>query len=186
MLPATAEAAASFVAEAHAAPDDLTVIANIMPAPPMPFVPAEHHGRLVILALVCYAGPIEAGERVLAPFRRLGTPIADMVRPVPYPEIYLPEEEGYHPTAVGRTMFINSLDLPMAEAIVDTSAHPTPRCGSHSFGCSAERWPACPPRRSRGPTSRRSGPPRVSRGAGRAAGGGGQPGHRPLIEPRRR
>src|SRR6266542_6516009 len=47
LLPATPDVIHSFIAEAEAAPDELSTIANIMPAPPMPFVPAEQHGRLV-------------------------------------------------------------------------------------------------------------------------------------------
>ena len=44
--------------------------------------------------------PVEAGQRAIAPFRALATPLADMVRPMRYPEIYPPEEAGYHPVAV--------------------------------------------------------------------------------------
>jgi FAD/FMN-containing dehydrogenase len=119
-LPATPDVIHSFVAEAEAAPEELSTIANVMPAPPMPLVPAEHHGQLVIMALMCYAGPIEAGERAVAPFRGLATPIADMVRPMPYPESYLPEEDDYHPTAVGRTMFVDTIDRDVAETIVES------------------------------------------------------------------
>src|SRR5919108_93855 len=54
ILPATPDVIASFVAEADAAPDELSAIANIMVAPPMPFLPAEAHGKLVVLALMCY------------------------------------------------------------------------------------------------------------------------------------
>jgi FAD/FMN-containing dehydrogenase len=119
ILPATAEVVSSFVAEAAAAPDELSTIANVMPAPPMPFVPAEHHGRLVVMALICWAGPADAGERALAPFRALATPIADMVRPIPYPEIYPPEPEDFHPTAVGRNMFVDTVDGDAAETILE-------------------------------------------------------------------
>ena len=119
MLPATPEVLRSFVAEAEAAPDELSTIANVMPAPPMPFVPAELHGQLVVLGLFCYAGPPEDGERALAPFRSLATPIADMVRPMPYPEIYEPDPEDYHPTAVARTMFVDTVDDDVAETIVE-------------------------------------------------------------------
>jgi berberine-like enzyme len=85
----------------------------------MPFVPAEHHGRLVVMALMCYAGDVDAGERSLAPFRALATPIADMVRPMPYPEIYPPEDDSYHPTAVARTMFVDAIDRGVAETIME-------------------------------------------------------------------
>jgi hypothetical protein len=63
MLPATLDTIASFVAAAEAAPEELSTIANIMTAPPMPFLPAEMHGQLVIMALMAYAGEVEAGEQ---------------------------------------------------------------------------------------------------------------------------
>jgi FAD/FMN-containing dehydrogenase len=119
VLPATPAAIAAFVAEAQAAPEELSTIANILPAPPLPFLPAEHHGRLVIMATLAYAGDPEAGQRALAPFRALATPIADLVRPMPYPEIYPPEEEGYHPTAVGHNMLSDTLDEQVAGTILD-------------------------------------------------------------------
>ena len=120
ILPATPEVIASFVAEAEAAPEELSAIANVMPAPPMPFVPPEAHGQLIIMAMLVYAGEeVDEGERAIAPFRALAAPIADMVKPMRYPEIYPPEEEDYHPTAVARTMFLDAIDLPVAETIVE-------------------------------------------------------------------
>lgn len=85
----------------------------------MPMVPEKHHGKLIIFALLLYAGAAQAGEQAVAPFRKLATPLADMLRPMSYPEIFMPEEEGYHPLAVGRTLFINSVDLGVAEEIMD-------------------------------------------------------------------
>jgi FAD/FMN-containing dehydrogenase len=118
ILPATPDVIASFIAEAGAAPEELSTIANVMPAPPMPFVPEEHHGRLVVFAMLVYAGAVDAGERAVAPFRGLATPIADLVKPMTYPEVYPPEDEDYHPTAVGRTMFVDAIGLDVAETIV--------------------------------------------------------------------
>jgi len=119
ILPATPEVVAGFVAEAAAAPEELSAIANVMVAPPLPFLPAEAHGRLVVLALIVHAGAVEDGERALAPFRRLATPIADLLRPMPYPEIYPPEDPDYHPTAVGRTMFLDTVDHDVAATIIE-------------------------------------------------------------------
>ncbi len=48
ILPATPDVVAGFIAASEAAPDELTTIANVMPCPPMPFVPEEHHGELVV------------------------------------------------------------------------------------------------------------------------------------------
>jgi hypothetical protein len=119
ILPASPEVIASFVAEAEAAPEELSTIANVMTAPPLPFLPPEAHGQLVVMGLLAYAGPVEDGERALAPFRALATPIADMIRPIPYPEIYPPDDEDYRPVAAARTMFLDGVDLPTAETIFE-------------------------------------------------------------------
>ena len=118
-LPATPDTIAAFIAAAEAAPDELSTIANVMTAPPMPFVPAEYHGQLIIMAILAYAGEVEAGQRAIAPFRALATPIADMVKPMRYPEIYPPDDENYHPIAASRTMFIDHIDRAVAETILD-------------------------------------------------------------------
>ena len=120
ILPATAETIAGFVAAADAAPDELSTIANVMPCPPMPFVPEEHHGRLVIFALMTYAGEPAAGESAVGPFRALATPLADLLKEQSYAEMYPPEPEddSYHPTAVARTMMVDRIDLDVAETIM--------------------------------------------------------------------
>lgn len=145
ILPATPDVIASFIAEAEAAPEELSIIANIMPAPPMPFVPAEQHGRLIIMALICYAGAADAGQRVIAPFRALATPIADMVRPMHYPEIFPPEEANYHPVAVFRTMFVDAVNRQTAETIIDhlqTSTAPMRVVQLRVLGGAVARMPA--------------------------------------------
>jgi FAD/FMN-containing dehydrogenase len=120
ILPATADTIAGFVAAADAAPDELSTIANVMPCPPMPFVPEEQHGQLVIFALMAHAGETAAGERAVAPFRALATPLADLLQEQPYPAMYPPEPEGeYHPTAVSRTMMVDRIDHAVAETIME-------------------------------------------------------------------
>jgi FAD/FMN-containing dehydrogenase len=120
VLPASADTVAGFIAAAEAAPEELSTIANIMPAPPMPFLPEEVHGQLVILGMMAWSGDAEAGGAAIAPFRGLATPLADMVRPMAYPEMYPPEDPDYHPTAVARTMFLDRVDRDVAATIVDT------------------------------------------------------------------
>jgi hypothetical protein len=68
---------------------------------------------------MCYAGDADAGQAAMAPFRALAQPVADMVRPMPYPEIYPPEMDEYHPIAAGRTMFIDRVDRDAAQTMVD-------------------------------------------------------------------
>ena len=119
ILPATPDMIAGFIEAAEAAADELTTIANIMPSPPMPFVPAEYHGRLILMAVLVHSAGGEAGERAVAPLRKLATPIADMIRPMKYPEIYPPDDPSYHPTAVSRTLFVDTVDRAVAQTIVD-------------------------------------------------------------------
>jgi FAD/FMN-containing dehydrogenase len=119
ILPATPEVIAAFVAEAEAAPEELSIIANVMSAPPMPFLPAEAHGKLVVFALMVYAGDLEDGLRAVAPFRSLAKPLADMVHPMRYSEMYPPEDNSYHPTGVSYTMFVNKIDQDTAKTIFE-------------------------------------------------------------------
>ena len=118
ILPATPDTIAGFIAAAEAAPEELSTIANLMPCPPMPFVPEEHHGALVILGMLLYAGTAEDGERGVAPFRALASPIADQVKPISYAEMFPPEDPDYHPTAIGRTLFVDRIDRAVAETIL--------------------------------------------------------------------
>jgi len=121
VLPATAASVAGFMEAAASAPDELSTIANVMNCPPMPFLPQDVHGQTVILAMLAYSGDTTAGERALSPFRRLATPIADMVKPMTYPEMFPSEgvEGEYRPKAIGHTMFMESVNHAAAQTIVD-------------------------------------------------------------------
>jgi hypothetical protein len=117
--PASAQLIEDFVALSAAAPAELTTIANVMPCPPMPFVPAEWHNKLVAMSFVCYAGGGDVAERAIAPLRKLATPIADMVKPLPYAQIYPPEDDSYHPIGTGRNMLVDAIDRRSAESIIE-------------------------------------------------------------------
>ncbi len=117
-LPAEASVIANFMAEASKAPNQLSTIVNIMPAPPMPFLPKEHHGKLIVMAMMLYAGPAVEAEPVLAPFRALTQPLADTLKPMRYHQMFFPDDGSYHPLAVSQTMFMHTVGLPVAETIL--------------------------------------------------------------------
>ena len=145
ILPATPETVAGYMGLAEAAPDGLSSIANVMPCPPMPFVPEESHGTIVILAMVCWSGATDAAEAALAPFRALAEPIADLVKPIPYPEMYPPEDPDYHPTAVARTLFMDRIGVAEARTILDALASsdaPMRVAQLRALGGAASRIPA--------------------------------------------
>jgi len=118
VLPATTDTIVAFIAEAEQAPEELSTIANVMSCPPLPFIPEEIHGSLVIMALVAWCGDIDEGQKVMDRFRGLAQPIADMVQEMPYPEIYGPEDEEYRPLAVAQTMWADSFARATAETIL--------------------------------------------------------------------
>jgi FAD/FMN-containing dehydrogenase len=119
LLPAGPDVIAGLVAAADAAPEELSIIANVLKAPPLPFVPAEHHGKPIVMAQMVYAGNAEAGQKALAPIRALATPLVDMVRPIHYPEIY-PEVEGPRPAfAAGTNVLLDELPAGAAETILE-------------------------------------------------------------------
>ncbi len=66
------------------APDELTTLVNLTTAPPVPFLPEWVHGKPVVAVLGCWSGDPEAGEAATAPFRSLGTVIADVFADNPY------------------------------------------------------------------------------------------------------
>jgi hypothetical protein len=59
-------------------PDELTIFSALLTNP---------EGHKAIAIGLCYAGDIEEGERVIAPIRAFGPPIADLVQAMPYSEM---------------------------------------------------------------------------------------------------
>jgi FAD/FMN-containing dehydrogenase len=56
-------------------------------APPLPFIPEERHGETMIAFVSCWAGPLDEGERALAPIRDAAPVVAEHVGPMPYPAL---------------------------------------------------------------------------------------------------
>jgi FAD/FMN-containing dehydrogenase len=69
---------------AKEAPDELTTWVVMRKAPPLPFLPAEWHGKEVLIFAACYAGDMKDGEKALQGLRALGKPIADVISPHPF------------------------------------------------------------------------------------------------------
>jgi FAD/FMN-containing dehydrogenase len=118
------------------APDDLMTIVVLRKAPPAPFLPESVHGQPVVILAVCWAGTLEEGERVLAPLRRFGQPLADLVRPTPYTS-HQALLDGSVPHGLGYYWKSEYLQ-PLGDAAIDTLvAHawraPTPESYSAVF-----------------------------------------------------
>jgi FAD/FMN-containing dehydrogenase len=100
------------------APDEVTTIVNLRNAPPHPAIPADVHGKPVVMVGACYAGDPEAGVEVLKPLREFGEPVADLLEPRPYLELQsmfdLSVLHGWH-------YYWKSLELPpLTDAAIDS------------------------------------------------------------------
>lgn len=65
-------------------PDEISVWAVLRRAPPLPFLPAEWHGKLILIFAVCALGDHSQAQAALKPLREYGKPIADVIGPTPY------------------------------------------------------------------------------------------------------
>lgn len=69
------------------APRELTSVAVLRIAPPAPWLPKDVHGQPIVALFICHTGRVQDGEALLAPLRRLGTPVADIVTRRPYTQM---------------------------------------------------------------------------------------------------
>lgn len=120
VLPATPEVIMTMIEEAENAPEELSTIANIMKAPPMPGLSDEHVGKPAIMLLAAFSGPIRDGETAVAPFRSLAAPLVDMVGEMAYPEIYqFTEEVPEIKHELARSYFVEEINDSSAQSIVE-------------------------------------------------------------------
>jgi len=66
------------------APDELTVWTVLRLAPPLPFLPADAHGKGIAALAVFYAGDPKQGEKLIAPLRAFGKPVGEHIGMQPY------------------------------------------------------------------------------------------------------
>ena len=78
------ELLAGYREAAAKAPDELTQWVILRKAPPLPFLPADVHGKEILVFAVCYVGDERDGNRALEPLRALGEPIADVIGMQPF------------------------------------------------------------------------------------------------------
>ena len=65
-------------------PDDLNVWMVTRKAPPLPFLPAEAHGKEMVALALCYAGDPAEGEKLIAPLRGFGKAYGEHIGVQPY------------------------------------------------------------------------------------------------------
>jgi FAD/FMN-containing dehydrogenase len=66
------------------APPEFTCVAVLRPAPPAPWLAREVHGKPIVALFVCDSGPVEEGEKRIAPIKKFGKPVGDILQRRPY------------------------------------------------------------------------------------------------------
>jgi FAD/FMN-containing dehydrogenase len=100
-----------------AAPDELTAYVGVQPLATGP----------AFSIAACWCGDLADGERVLAPLRRLGTPLADTIRAAPYLEMQsLYAVPPVHVGSYARSSFLRELDDAAIDALVARATAPAP------------------------------------------------------------
>ena len=69
-------------------PDDCIVAVGLVPAP-------DGSGNKIVAVAVCHCGEAGAAERDVAPLRSAGTPLVDLIQPMPYPVVNTLLDDAY-------------------------------------------------------------------------------------------
>ena len=125
-MPPTRDVLRALQPIAASAPEELTTISFLMPAPPAPFIPEAIQGQLVLAIMFVFDGDPEAGQAAIEPFRQVAAPLVELVMPMPYPGIYELVKEGELRTPGShRSMFLDTLDDATIDTILERMAAPS-------------------------------------------------------------
>jgi len=108
-------------------PDELTLLAVLITAPPAPFVPAELQGKPMVGIAACYCGAPEKGDDVLKPVRLFSQPDISLFGPMPYValESMFDASAPHGIQCYLKSDFLNTLDDGAIDVICDFAARKT-------------------------------------------------------------
>jgi len=98
-------------------PDESAVWVVLRLAPPLPFLPAEWHGKAVVVLAAFHVGDLDEGERILQPLRSFGNPIADVIGP----QAYVDWQQAFDPllTAGARNYWKSHNFIDLSDRLLD-------------------------------------------------------------------
>lgn len=106
-------------------PEELGALLVLRPAPPAPFLPKALHGKPVVAIIVCFAGDLDEGARVLAPLRAFGKPLADVIAPKPF-AAHQAMLDGGQPAGrryYWKSEYLRALDDGAMDLLIDRARH---------------------------------------------------------------
>jgi FAD/FMN-containing dehydrogenase len=112
-------------------PEDLNVWMVTRKAPPLPFLPADVHGKEMVALALFYAGDPAEGQKLIEPLRGFGTPLGEHIGVQPYTDW----QQAFDPllTKGARNYWkshnFSSLSEGVIDAIIEYAAKlPSPHC----------------------------------------------------------
>jgi FAD/FMN-containing dehydrogenase len=128
-------------------PDEMATLASLGSAPPLPVLPVEVHGKPIVIIVGVYAGSPDDGEDLAAPLRTLGTPIADLLGPMPYATMQSLLDPLWGPGA--RNFFKSGYLVEVPDEAIETvtrfqltAPSPSNEIHIHQFGGAVARVPS--------------------------------------------
>jgi hypothetical protein len=92
-------------------PDELTLFSGVLHAP-------DGSGTKLAAIIACHAGSLEAGAKAVAPIKRFGSPVMDVIGPMPYTAVNMMVDGGFPKGALNywKSNFLSTL----ADGAIDT------------------------------------------------------------------
>jgi FAD/FMN-containing dehydrogenase len=103
-------------------PDELSAFAGLLHAP-------DGSGTKLAAMIVCHAGDVEAGGRAVAPVKRFGSPVMDVIGPMTYSAVNMLFDAGFPQGALNywKSNFLAGLPDEAIEALIERfAACPSP------------------------------------------------------------
>ncbi len=106
-------------------PDDFTVFAGLIHAP-------DGSGAKLAAIIVCHIGNLETGARAVAPIKQFGSPVMDVIGPMPYSVVNTLFDAGFPPHALNywKANFLSTLSDDAIDTMIARFAEcPSPMTG---------------------------------------------------------
>ena len=103
-------------------PDEMTLVCALLHAP-------DGSGVKMAGIVLCHCGTLEEGESAIAPIKRFGSPVMDMLGPIPYTQQNTILDEGYPKGALNywKSNFLGALTDDAIDTLIEQfSACPSP------------------------------------------------------------
>jgi FAD/FMN-containing dehydrogenase len=112
-------------------PDELSVFGGLLHAP-------DGSGTKLAAIMVCHSGDLDTGQKAVLPLKQFGSPVMDVIGPMPYPAVNMMFDAGFPRGALNywKSNFLSALP----DAAIDTLIEQFAACPSPMGGLLLEHF----------------------------------------------